>query len=153
MYSKLVGFIEDLQQIEKSLNSAKNSYDDAIKKLSTGNGNLIGKAEKLKNTIHRYCRKDNGIFTDARWERVIHLLNLYHRSLYGVPLSGYYTEIYDDTVFDFCAAAQKKPREWYGENKMTIDEMREVFAFVRQYNYPLFKDFYECNLRSLGGKL
>ena len=96
---------------------------------------------------------DNGFFTDARWERVIHLLNLYHRSLYGVPLSGYYTEIYDDTVFDFCAAAQKKPREWYGENKMTIDEMREVFAFVRQYNYPLFKDFYECNLRSLGGKL
>lgn len=49
MYDKLVGFIEDLQQIEKSLNSAKNSYDDAIKKLSTGNGNLIGKAEKLKN--------------------------------------------------------------------------------------------------------
>jgi hypothetical protein len=96
---------------------------------------------------------DNGFFADARWERVIHLLNLYHRSLYGVPLSGYYTEIYDDTVFDFCAAAQKKPREWYGENKMTIDEMREVFAFVRQYNYPLFKDFYECNLRSLGGKL
>ena len=49
MYDKLVGFIEDLQQIEKSLNGAKNSYDNAIKKLSTGNGNLIGKAEKLKN--------------------------------------------------------------------------------------------------------
>ena len=49
MYDKLVGFIEDLQQIEKSLNGAKNSCDNAIKKLSTGNGNLIGKAEKLKS--------------------------------------------------------------------------------------------------------
>ncbi len=49
MYDKFVGFIDDLRQIEKSLNGAKNSYDNAIKKLSTGNGNLIGKAEKLKD--------------------------------------------------------------------------------------------------------
>ena len=48
MYDKLVGFIADMQQIEKALSNAQNNYDNALKKLSTGPGNLIGKAEKLK---------------------------------------------------------------------------------------------------------
>jgi hypothetical protein len=60
--------------------------------------------------------------------------------------------IADDTLFDFAANSQIKPKYWYGEvfNK---DKIREIFAFVRDNHYPLFKDFYECNLRSLGGKL
>lgn len=48
MYDKLVGFIEDLKLIEKSISSAHNAYDKAINKLYLGKGNLISRAEKLK---------------------------------------------------------------------------------------------------------
>lgn len=48
MYDKFVGFVEDLKLIEKSLLSAQNAYDKAINKLHTGKGNLITRAEKLK---------------------------------------------------------------------------------------------------------
>lgn len=48
LHDKLVGFVEDMQAIDKALLSAKNSYDKAFKKLSEGKGNAIGWAEKLK---------------------------------------------------------------------------------------------------------
>ena len=48
MYDKFVGFIEDLKLIEKSLNSAQNAYEKALNKLHLGKGNIISKAEKLK---------------------------------------------------------------------------------------------------------
>ncbi len=48
LHDKLVGFVEDMQGIDKALLNAKNSYDKAFKKLSEGKGNAIGWAEKLK---------------------------------------------------------------------------------------------------------
>ncbi len=48
LHDKLVGFVEDMQGIDKALMNAKNSYDKAFKKLSEGKGNAIGWAEKLK---------------------------------------------------------------------------------------------------------
>lgn len=48
LHDKLVGFVEDMQAIDKALTKAKSSYDDAFKKLSEGKGNAIGWAEKLK---------------------------------------------------------------------------------------------------------
>ena len=48
MYDKFVGFIEDLKLIEKSLTSAQNAYEKALNKLHLGKGNIISKAEKLK---------------------------------------------------------------------------------------------------------
>ena len=48
LHDKLVGFVDDMQGIDKALLNAKNSYDKAFKKLSEGKGNAIGWAEKLK---------------------------------------------------------------------------------------------------------
>jgi hypothetical protein len=47
----------------------------------------------------------------------------------------------------------KTPYSTYGGESITKAEARELFAFVREKNYPLFKDFYECSARSLGGQL
>lgn len=49
LYDKLVGFAEDMQGIDKALNSARTSYDKALKKLSAGNGNALGWAQKMKD--------------------------------------------------------------------------------------------------------
>ncbi|MBE8190003.1 MAG: DNA recombination protein RmuC [Candidatus Thioglobus sp.] len=48
MYGKLVGFLESMNDIEKHLDKAQNSYKSARSKLSEGNGNLIGRAQKLQ---------------------------------------------------------------------------------------------------------
>ena len=48
LYDKFVGFLEDLEKIEKGLSSAKTAYDGAVNKLQTGSGNLIGRVERIK---------------------------------------------------------------------------------------------------------
>ena len=48
LYDKFVGFVDDLEKVGNQINSLQKTYDDAQKKLSTGRGNLIRKAEQLK---------------------------------------------------------------------------------------------------------
>jgi len=48
MYDKLAGFFNDLDRIESQLDKTKEGFSDVRKKLQTGPGNLIGRAEKLK---------------------------------------------------------------------------------------------------------
>ena len=48
LYDKFAGFVDDMEKIGKSLNTMAMAYTDAMKKLKTGNGNLIGRVEKLK---------------------------------------------------------------------------------------------------------
>ena len=48
LYEKFVGFIGDMEDIDKHLTKASDKYNDAMGKLSKGRGNLIGQAENLK---------------------------------------------------------------------------------------------------------
>jgi hypothetical protein len=71
----------------------------------------------------------------------------------GETEAVYYKKIENDTLFDFAAHTMKRPYGSYGKDAMSIEQVRRIFEFVREHNYPLFKDFYECNAHSLGGKL
>jgi DNA recombination protein RmuC len=48
LYDKLAAFAKDLQDVGRSLDAARSSYDEAQKKLATGRGNAIRQAELLK---------------------------------------------------------------------------------------------------------
>ena len=48
LYDKFVGFLKDMENIDRALKSAQNHYDDAFNKLGSGRGNLVKKAEQLK---------------------------------------------------------------------------------------------------------
>jgi len=48
MYDKFVGFVNDLQNVGNKLVAAKESFDEAYKKLHEGRGNLVTSAEKIK---------------------------------------------------------------------------------------------------------
>lgn len=48
LYDKLTGFVEDMKKIDNALDSSKKSYENALNKLSSGKGNAISVAEKLK---------------------------------------------------------------------------------------------------------
>ena len=49
LHDKFVGFIEDLNKVGLRMNDAKKSYEDAMKKLHTGNGNMVNSILKLQN--------------------------------------------------------------------------------------------------------
>lgn len=48
LFDKFVGFLEDMDHVGKSLDKSRDSYDKAMNKLRLGNGNLIDKANKIK---------------------------------------------------------------------------------------------------------
>lgn len=48
LYDKFVGFSDDLVKLGDSMNGAKRLYDEAMKKLASGGGNLVSKVEELK---------------------------------------------------------------------------------------------------------
>ena len=49
IYDKLVGFQDDMNKIDETLDRAHKYYNEAYKKLYTGNGNVCKMAEELKN--------------------------------------------------------------------------------------------------------
>jgi len=48
LHEKFVSFIEDMKNVENSLQKAQDSYEKAYKKLSSGNANLIKQSKELK---------------------------------------------------------------------------------------------------------
>jgi DNA recombination protein RmuC len=48
LYDKFVGFLDDLVDVGKKLDSAQKTYEDSMNKLYLGTGNLINRAQKMK---------------------------------------------------------------------------------------------------------
>jgi DNA recombination protein RmuC len=48
LYDKFVAFVEDLIKLGKGIKSTQSDYEDAMKKLYDGTGNLVRRAEKMK---------------------------------------------------------------------------------------------------------
>ena len=49
IYDKFVSFIDDLTTLQSRLNQARDSFDHAMTKLSSGRGNLMRQVEQLKS--------------------------------------------------------------------------------------------------------
>ncbi|MBI3502258.1 MAG: DNA recombination protein RmuC [Bacteroidetes bacterium] len=48
LYDKFVGFLGDLVEVGKKMDATKKTYEDAMNKFSSGRGNLIKRAETIK---------------------------------------------------------------------------------------------------------
>ncbi|MFI5306723.1 MAG: DNA recombination protein RmuC, partial [Polyangiales bacterium] len=49
LYDKFCGFVEDLEKVGTRLRLTQESYDGAMRKLSTGRGNLVRQADQLRS--------------------------------------------------------------------------------------------------------
>ena len=96
---------------------------------------------------------DEGFFTDPRWCEVLQLFNYYHNSYSGKIIPRYLKKIPYDTMYDFVAACTDDPPAWFRDDYISVQHLREIFGFVRENHYELFKLFYECTAEKLGGKL
>lgn len=69
LYDKFVGFVRDLEEIGDRLNAAQRSYDDAHKKLCSGQGNLVRRAEKIRELGAKVRKKlPQSLLTDGNVE-------------------------------------------------------------------------------------
>lgn len=59
MYDKFVAFLDNMAQIQKALKSTQDAYDDAMKKLRDGTGNLIKRAEDMRRLGAKASKKMN----------------------------------------------------------------------------------------------
>ena len=57
LYDKFKLFMDDMVKVGNQLNSTKNSYEDAMKKLVTGRGNLVNQAEKIREMGAKNTRR------------------------------------------------------------------------------------------------
>jgi len=66
LYDKFVGFTDNLKQVGMRLNQARQAYDSAFAQLSSGSGNLVGQAEKLRALGARHAKQlDEGLVGQA----------------------------------------------------------------------------------------
>ena len=66
LYDKFVGFVNDLEKIGKNVHQVQESYDEAMKKLSTGSGNLINKAESIRKLGVKTSKRLPEKFSDVQ---------------------------------------------------------------------------------------
>jgi DNA recombination protein RmuC len=57
MYDKFVNFAEDMDELGKKIDTTRRSYDAAMNKLQLGRGNLISRAETLRELGARASKK------------------------------------------------------------------------------------------------
>ena len=93
---------------------------------------------------------EENFFIDSRWEKVLDLFNFYHNSMRCLPQSTYFKRIGEDTLFDFARATYDDLPAYYAK-AMTRQEIRELFAFVREEKPELFEDFYEFYVNKMEG--
>ncbi len=74
LYDKLYSFVEDLEKIGKSIRGSQSAYEEALKKLSFGKGNVLSRAEKLKSM---------GINTKKSIDNLMENNNIYPHSSVG----------------------------------------------------------------------
>jgi DNA recombination protein RmuC len=62
LYDKFVGFTEDLISMGRHLDSSKKYYEESMKKLSIGSGNLVRRVEDLRKLGARASKNiDSGL--------------------------------------------------------------------------------------------
>lgn len=95
---------------------------------------------------------DDDFFVDKRWERIIQLFNSYCNVAANAKKEIYERTIEKDTLFKF--VSHFKDSSYLPKDIFSKQEARELFFFVKEKNYEVFKDFYECSLVKLkGGEL
>jgi DNA recombination protein RmuC len=68
LYDKFAGFLEDFQDLGKRIDSAQRAYDDSMKKLYTGKGNLIRRAQVIRELGAKTSKNVPLVFLDKAEE-------------------------------------------------------------------------------------
>ncbi len=65
LHDKFVGLLEDMERLGRQFGTAQKTYDGALKKLSTGTGNLVGRVDRLRVLGAKAQKQIPDAFKDA----------------------------------------------------------------------------------------
>lgn len=71
LLDKFNGFLDDLEKIDVNLKRTQSAYDDAVKKLSTGSGNLISRAKRIEALGAKAKRQISETFSQEQEENLL----------------------------------------------------------------------------------
>ncbi len=71
LYDKFVGFVTDMEKINKSLTTAQTTYDAAFNKLKSGKGNLVRSCEQLKELGIKHKKTLSAELVDSSDEQLL----------------------------------------------------------------------------------
>ena len=154
------GLIND-EALSEVVNNIPNSRSKQIeynitKNLSSQNDFFLNRLPKIYHQL-LFCRDhrrffslkyDDNFFVDKRWERVIDLLNCYIRSAARSNFQNWTKYNSEDSLFKFCSSFDNHK---YLKENFTKEEAKDLFVFVANNNYDLFKEFYETRQIKLKG--
>ena len=89
-------------------------------------------------------KSEDYFFSDERWEKLLQFFNAYLSWARG-------QKNYESASLAFFASLLRDQK--LSANSFSISEARELFRFVGENNYELFKQFYECSrVELIGGE-
>src|SRR5574344_2111872 len=97
-------------------------------------------------------RYEDNFFKDKRWEKVIKLFNAFIGNILPVRVSNeklLWRAIELETLYSFVKIFEEKPR--FKGRIFSKNDARELFQFVREENYDVFKHFYDTSKVKLDG--
>ena len=109
---------------------------------------IFSRSHRLKISL----KYDEDFFKEKGWNKIIDLFNSYAVSLYdSVSKEKLKLILRDDSLYSF---VKKMPEKATLKTYITDrSKAREVFNLIREKNYDLFTDFYECHqVEFIGGK-
>ena len=105
--------------------------------------------EKVKISL----KYEDGFFSDSRWERLLQLFNCYLNGFLYFSKERQDRSIDYDTLYSLCRTF-KEVKRYPKKHIFNLEEARELFTFVAEKDYELFRMFYECsNVRLENGRL
>lgn len=106
---------------------------------------LFFRMRKLKISL----KYEQDFFVDKRWERLLDLFNAFINATVVLPQAHFNRVIKYDSLYSFVCSFDEKARF---RHPFTKEDARQLFSFVRERHYELFRQFYDCHtVKLIGG--
>lgn len=87
-------------------------------------------------------RYDENFFSDKRWGRLLTLFSMFGNARSNRPKTTTVSYFSQSTLYDFAQWASRQPPMKSHNFRVSVKEMRKLFAFVKKKIPSLFEDFY-----------
>lgn len=105
------------------------------------------------NRINLRLIYDDTIFSNPEWKEVLRLVQMYVRQA-STMKKAWFEKLYRfDSLLSFVNSFRENKHYVFKNLNLSKGEARDIFQFVREHSYELFRLFYECHTVELkGGK-
>ena len=90
---------------------------------------------------------ESNFFLDPQWERLLRLFECFASTAQTLKDEKFRLKMKYDSLYSFVCSFKEQP--FLKKYIFSKNEARELFQLVRESNYEVFDDFYNCHLVKL----